>query len=75
MGKSGFHVDTPAHYLEHSIPSSNSMKDGIEVCAGIGALGEGMTANGSKFMLPTTSENPLLHSCDSRVLKLLSLET
>jgi site-specific DNA-cytosine methylase len=48
MGKSGFHVDTPAHYLEHSIPSSNSMKDGIEVCAGIGALGEGMTANGIK---------------------------
>ena len=48
MGKSGFHVGTASHFWEHSIPSSNSMKDGIEVCAGIGALGEGMMANGIK---------------------------
>ena len=45
-GKSGFHIKDVAHVMEHVIPSTDTLRHGIEVCAGIRALGEGMEANG-----------------------------
>eukprot|EP00435_Cladocopium_sp_Y103_P021646 s885_g5.t1 len=45
-GRSGFHIEHPAYSLQHGLPSVGDLKNGIEVCAGIGALGEGFKANG-----------------------------
>ena len=50
-GKSGFHVVNAGFILEHAIPSSGHLRDGIEVCAGIGALGEGLRANGIQIQV------------------------
>ena len=46
MGKSGIHIIDPTVALQHRIPDSDSFISGIEVCSGIGALGEGFAANG-----------------------------
>lgn len=47
----GLHVcvptsDAQAHLLSHKLPSGDCMHNAIELCSGIGALGEGLEHNG-----------------------------